>query len=124
MHKVVKSIVCIVSLLTLLHIGLVSAEEITVEKVDSTIEVLNYPSSDKVTRRMEKSIQTIGEHILLGHKASEIGVAGSSYERLIKEVFDRVLVGYSVDQVRISPGSTTQVAVTVVPWVILSGRLN
>ena len=116
MHKVVKSIICIVSLLTFLHTGLVSAEEITVEKVDSTIEVLNYPSPEKVTRRMEKSIQTIGEHILLGRKIDEIIQGSSSYERLIKEVFDRVLMGYSVDQVRIIAGSTTRVAVTVVPW--------
>lgn len=116
MNKVIYSTLFILLLVPAMFSHSVQAEEAVVEKIESGVEVLQYPSPEKVTKRMEKSIQTIGEHILLGRKTGEITVSSASYERLIKEVFDRVLVGYSVDHVRIVPGATTQVIVTVAPW--------
>ncbi|EAX46463.1 hypothetical protein TcarDRAFT_0089, partial [Thermosinus carboxydivorans Nor1] len=38
------------------------------------------------------------------------------YANLIKEIFDRVLVGYTVERVDITPGSTAHITVTVTPW--------
>ena len=96
--------------------GLAHAEDIKIEQIEALVEAPNFPPPEKVARRMEKSVQTIGEHILLGHRPEEVTEARDSYERLVKEIFDRVLVGYSVSQVRIAAGTDTKLYVTVEPW--------
>lgn len=96
--------------------GIAQAEAIKIEKIEAVIESPGFPPPEKVAKRMEKSVQTIGEHILLGHRPEEVTEAHDSYERLIKEIFDRVLVGYSVGQVRITAGQDTVLYVTVEPW--------
>lgn len=70
----------------------------------------------RIVKRMSASVNTIGENVLLGHSIAGIEAQKSSYENLIREVFDRILVGYSVQQVLISPGETTLISVVVTPW--------
>lgn len=54
-------------------------------------------------KRMNKSVSAIGEQLLIGHKAAEVAANHEAYEKLIKEVFDRVLLGYSVEAVQVAP---------------------
>jgi hypothetical protein len=65
---------------------------------------------------MEQSIVTVGDHVLTGRKVAEVESGKASYEKLIKEIFDRVLVGYSVQEVNITPGTTSHIAVRIQPW--------
>lgn len=71
---------------------------------------------EKVAKRMEASVSTVSEHIMLGHNINEVIAKRSGYEKLVKEVFDRVLVGYNVDSVLVTPGENTEVLVKVNPW--------
>lgn len=65
---------------------------------------------------MEASIATIGQQVFVGKQTVEIAAGQDGYERLVQEVGDRVLTGYSVKEVVLTPGVTTSLAVTVIPW--------
>jgi hypothetical protein len=68
-------------------------------------------------KRMGKSVSTIGEQLIVGRKAAEVAAKHEAYEKLIEEVFDRVLVGYSVQQVQILPnGHTADICLRLSPW--------
>jgi hypothetical protein len=101
-----------------LAVGVASANAEVVEKV--TVNII--PASetqeppDRIAKRMAASVSTVGEHVLLGRKVSDIIESRASYEKLIKEIFERVLVGYSVQQVTIIPGSQVQITVEIASW--------
>jgi hypothetical protein len=69
-----------------------------------------------IQRRMEASVHTIAEQVLTGHNVNEAMLKRMEYEQLIREVFNRILIGYTVSAVQIAPGSDTQVTVKLVPW--------
>ena len=70
----------------------------------------------RVNKRMEASVKTIGNHVFLGRSVGEIEEGKQSYENIVRDVIDRVLVGYSVQDIRIQPGDTVRIAVAVAPW--------
>lgn len=69
-----------------------------------------------IQRRMEASVHTIAEQVLTGHNVNETMIKRSEYEQLIREVFNRILIGYTVTAVQIVPDSDTQVTVHLIPW--------
>ncbi|MPM77954.1 hypothetical protein SDC9_124964 [bioreactor metagenome] len=71
---------------------------------------------DRIAKRMAASVNTVGEHVLIGRKAAEVAASQGSYERIVKEVFDRILVGYTVETVTIKPGVETDVVLELAPW--------
>ena len=74
------------------------------------------PPSSRVVRRMSESVKIIGEHILLGRKLAEVNGRREAYEKLVRDVFDRVLVGYTIDNVHIEPGVESRIEINLVPW--------
>lgn len=90
----------------------------TIEKITVNIVTVDGGQDPpaRIAKRMAASVNTVGEHVLIGHKSSEVTEARSSYERLIKEVFDRILVGYTVESVTLKPGAETNVTVELAPW--------
>ena len=69
-----------------------------------------------VAERMNKSVAAIAGQLLEGKEIAGVQAAEPDYAALIHEVFDKVLVGYTVNQVRILPGVETKVAVELLPW--------
>lgn len=69
-----------------------------------------------VRQRMENSVRAIGEQLLAGKAVSEVQSGAAGYEEVILQVFDKVLVGYTVQAVRLQPGSETSVEVVLLPW--------
>ena len=69
-----------------------------------------------VAARMEKSIVGVAEQILLGESVQMSDALVTQKENIIREVFDKILVGYSVERVAITPGRTTLVGVRLIPW--------
>ncbi len=92
-----------------------AAPDTAVEAVEVQIQAVAPPSS-KVIRRMSESVKTIGEHLLLGRSTIEVSDRRDYYERLVRDVFDRVLIGYTVDQVAIEPGTMVKIKLNVAPW--------
>ena len=81
------------------------------------VEVLtDVPTSSRVTRRMAESVRTIGEHLLLGRTAREVADRREQYERLVRDVFDRVLSGYTVEQVTLEVAPTSVIRIRIAPW--------
>lgn len=98
--------------------GGVSAAGTTIDTITvsvTTVDGAQAPPA-RIAKRMAASVTTVGEHVLLGRKVSEIAAGQDSYERIIKEVFDRILVGYSVEHVRINPDVNTGIILELVPW--------
>ena len=54
-----------------------------------------------VKQRMEKSVQAIGSQLLEGMKVDELKAQESHYAEIIQQVFDKVLIGYTVNRVHI-----------------------
>jgi len=105
---------CLLCLLLLASHAVVFAA--SVEKVDVTIVSSTYAPPPHIVTRMTASVGVVGERILLGKNVDDITTGQVAYETLIKEVFDRVLIGYSVQSVSLMPGSNTTIRVEVVPW--------
>ena len=81
------------------------------------VEVLtDVPTPPRVTRRMAESVRTIGEHLLLGHPVAEVGEKREQYERLVRDVFDRVLAGYTVERVSLEAAPASVIRISIVPW--------
>ncbi|MDF2635227.1 MAG: hypothetical protein K0R78_2101 [Pelosinus sp.] len=91
------------------------ASDEVVEKVHVTIVSSQMPPS-KIAKRMTASVGTVGEQMLAGRKVNAVRDNQASYEKLIKEIFDRVLVGYSVQSVNLSPGANTAITIDIAPW--------
>jgi len=112
-------IICVIWLLFAVFTARAAgAESAAVDNI--TVQITTAQSTQvppaRIAKRMAASVATIGENVLVGRKVNEIVDKKDSYEKLVKEVFDRILVGYSVQKVIISPGSTTNIAVEIVPW--------
>ncbi len=70
----------------------------------------------RVRQRMETTVATIAGQLLTGRRLDEVQATQARDAQVIHEVFDKVLVGYSVEQVTLQPGAVTQVSIRLVPW--------
>lgn len=86
-------------------------ESLAVDVVSTTA-----PPPAKVAKRMADSINVVGQHVLLGKPLAELTLNQTAYENVIREIFERVLVGYSVQKVEITPDTETHIKVTIEPW--------
>ena len=66
--------------------------------------------------RMEKSVAAISSQLIEGKPLASYEERKAADEATIREVFDKVLVGYSVTAVAIEPGEEAHVRVTLAPW--------
>lgn len=112
----ISSIFCSVLLLYLLFIpGAAKASEQVIEKVAVSITGAQIPPA-KIMKRMSASVGTVGEQMLVGRTVNDVETGKASYEKVIQEIFDRVLVGYSVVSVHLTSGSTAGIQIEITPW--------
>ena len=95
--------------------GIAIASNELVEKVTVSIAASQTPPS-RIGKRMSASVGTVGEQMLVGRTVSDVAKGQADYERLIQEIFNRVLVGYSVQSVHLTAGSTAVIQVELAPW--------
>mgnify|MGYP000285481857 FL=1 len=69
-----------------------------------------------VQQRMERSVQVIAEQLLLGMPADSSDADAAAQSEVIRQVFDKVLVGYTVRGVSLRLGDTADVTVELMPW--------
>lgn len=69
-----------------------------------------------VQQRMERSVQVIAEQLLLGMSADSSDADAAAQSEVIRQVFDKVLVGYTVRGVSLRLGDTADVTVELMPW--------
>ena len=87
-------------------------------RIDSVAANVSAPGNlpPLVQDRMQKSVAAIASQLIEGRGVDEELTSADADAALIHEVFDKVLVGYTVERVRIEPGETAHVSVTLVPW--------
>ncbi len=94
--------------------------EAAVPSVESTHAVVE--SQDRlpplIQERMQKSVQAISDQLLIGQQTERLQDVSvrQSYEQVIYEVFDKILVGYSIASVKLDPGTDTGVEISLAPW--------
>lgn len=69
-----------------------------------------------VQRRIAASIQTVGNHVFLNQDSEDIAGRSEEYERIVNDIINRVLIGYTVESIAINPGSRTDLNVRIRPW--------
>lgn len=69
-----------------------------------------------VQQRMEKSVAVIGDQLLTGQPVCQVAQQDQHYAEIIRQVFDKVLVGYTVQGVQVKPGQETVLEVALIPW--------
>lgn len=97
---------------------IVSAVPVEAAKVDRVVAVTTARDSlpPLVAERMNHSVAAIASQLLEGKDIAAVQAGNDGYAGLIHEVFDKVLVGYTVKQVRIQPAAETRVEVELLPW--------
>ena len=66
--------------------------------------------------RMEESVEAIASQLLMGQEIPELQGRKARDEALIMEIFDKVLIGYTVMEAHIEPGEKTLVKIRLAPW--------
>lgn len=94
----------------------VHAEDSEVIKTVKLNLVTKPPAPPRIEQRIAASVKTVAERLLVGRETVLVSASPQSYEKLIQDVLDRVLDGYSVQQVAVKPGVSTQVFVMLEPW--------
>ncbi len=87
----------------------------TVDEVTAGVEAAA-PIPVIVRRRMETTVSAIGLQLLAGRRIADVETARAQQEAIIHEVFDKVLVGYSVEKVSLSVGEVSRIEVRLAPW--------
>lgn len=95
-----------------------TTQQMGAARVDSVTARVTAGSSlpPLVQARMQDSVTAIATQLLGGKRIAELTATRATQEKIIREVFDKVLVGYTVERVRVTPGEQATVEVALVPW--------
>lgn len=111
----ILSAVCILIGTMVISQAKVAADE--PEKVESVEVQLNVGSDfyGGLRERMEFSIGRVGEKILLSRSVSVLNANRDALERVIFNVFSKVLIGFKLDRVDLFPGKHSKIIVQLTP---------
>ena len=87
----------------------------TVDNVEAVV-TSSAPIPEIVKKRMENTVAAIASQLIAGRRLSLVEVEKAKEEAVIREVFDKVLVGYSVERVLLTPGENAKVTIWLAPW--------
>ncbi|WP_346353595.1 hypothetical protein [Azotosporobacter soli] len=105
-------------LLLLLMFGCPTVQGQSIERVENIQVAVTSanPLATALQARLENSLATVTRQMLSGKNVEEIRQRQGQYERVLQEVFTRVLFGYEVERVELVPGRQMQVRMQVTPW--------
>lgn len=113
MKNFFKNIIFVVLCMFLFSMNVDAAQRITAVEAEVTSSSTIPPP---VATRMETSISAIADQLLLGKPVDMSPADAAKQASVIREVFDKVLVGYTVMDAKVVPDETARVTVTLVPW--------
>lgn len=97
-------------------VSLSSAFAVNVDQVRVDLTSTQGTMPPLVQKRIAASLETVGNHVFMGHDTGEIQRNMTGYDKTVNDIINRVLVGYTVDTMTITPGAETIMQVTVRPW--------
>ena len=95
----------------------------TVDEVTASVDAVS-PIPAIVRKRMETTVAAIGTQLLAGRQVADVEASRAQQEAVIHEVFDKVLVGYSVESVSLTPGEICRVGIRLTPWADVIGDVH
>ncbi|WP_018702898.1 hypothetical protein [Anaeromusa acidaminophila] len=105
--------------LALLWIGIIpawAAEPVISQSIVVVSDDKGQPLPARLALRIQASVQAVASQVLMGRPIAMIEPKRAAYERMICEVFDRILIGYSVEAASISLGEETKISLRLTPW--------
>lgn len=103
-------------LLTLLLLMPTPVDAARIDRVEAVVSASN-SLPPMVRERMEESVRAIGEQLLSGHELPMSEQWRAQQSNTIKAVFDKILVGYSVQTVElVDAQSTALLKIRLQPW--------
>lgn len=96
--------------------SLSSVAAASVEQVAVHLSSVQEAIPPLVQKRIAASIQTVGNHVFLNQDSDDIAGRSEEYERIVNDIINRVLIGYTVESIAINPGSRTDLDVRIRPW--------
>lgn len=103
----------------------VYSQEIVKEiAVDITVAGTTLPAP--VLKRIKESAKIVSERAMLHRQVNEVKEIKSSLEKVLQKIFNEVLAGFYVSEVKISVGTNTSVYITIISSekVVKSVKLN
>lgn len=97
-------------------VSLSSAFGASVQSVDVELTSLGGTMPPLVQKRIAASLETVGNHVFVGRDDGDIRRDLRDYDRTVNDIMNRVLIGYTVEDMHIEPGPETVIHVTVRPW--------
>ena len=82
---------------------------VRVSSTEGTIPLL-------VEKRIAASIQTVGNHVLLNVDDGYVQSRQDEYIRTMNDIVDRVLIGYTVESISLTPAPEADISVVIRPW--------
>lgn len=115
MKKIVNYLLVFGLLLGSMSMLALPAHAATIKKVKVNITVDRKPISSQLQIRIADSVQRVSEKILLGNDLNKIRKNKQYLEKTIQEVFNKVLSGYEVNSVSLSPAQVTIIKLDLQP---------
>ena len=88
----------------------------SIHDVDVHLASAGAPVPPLAAKRISASIETVGRRVLLDRDDGEVSRNADTYNRMMNDIMDRVLIGYTVENLNLRPGERTEVDVVVRPW--------
>lgn len=116
--SVVNSKVLRLCILTIASVcvSLSSAFGASVQSVHVDVTPVGGTMPPLVQKRITASLETVGNHVFLGRDDDDIRRDLADYDRTVNDIMNRVLIGYTVENMQIAPGPETTIHVAVRPW--------
>ncbi|WP_027937058.1 hypothetical protein [Anaeroarcus burkinensis] len=105
--------------MALLWIGIIpawAAEPVIFQTIVVVSDDKGQPLPSRLALRIQASVQAVAAQVLVGRPIAVIESKRGAYERMVCEVFDRILIGYSVETASISVGEKTKISLRLTPW--------
>jgi len=111
-------------LVCLLNVLPVQAMTVLVDDVAVRVEEPTGSLPPLIQKRMQASVASIADQLLTGRRVDNVQADYQQYEKIIHDVFDKILVGYTVTKVDVIPAQTTEIVVQLTPWAEVIGKVD
>ncbi|MBS4913578.1 MAG: hypothetical protein KHZ77_05380 [Veillonella sp.] len=95
-------------------LSVASAE--TIENVNVSLTGTSYALPPALARRMSAAIEVAAEKIYIGTDSETVAANRDTYDKVTRDIIDRILYGYTVSSISINPGATSELNVSLRPY--------
>lgn len=115
-QRLLKLCLGVLALLWIGSIPVWAAEPVISQTIVVVSDDKGQPLPSRLALRIQASVQAVAAQVLVGRPVAVVEPKRGAYERMVSEVFDRILIGYSVETASISLGEETKISLRLIPW--------